>query len=97
VNHLASKQEVSTAISNIDFDHINNTPFTADESGELNIVDESGNVGFKVNEDGIYVKDVVAGEHILSNKADISNVYSKEEIDTMIGDINTILESIINS
>lgn len=63
-----------TELNSIDFDHINNTPFTNDENGELNIVDEQGNVGMKLDGECLYVKDVVAGEHILSNKADTSYV-----------------------
>ena len=92
VNHLASKQEVTTAISNIDFDHINNTPFTADESGELNIVDESGNVGFKVNKDGIYVKDVVAGDHVLSNKVNAEVITALE---TRIAELESKLQEVL--
>lgn len=97
VNHLASKREVTTAISNIDFDHINNTPFTADESGELNIVDESGNVGFKVNEDGIYVKDVVAGEHVLSNKVNVDVITALEiRIAELESKLQEVLEQLSN-
>ena len=63
-----------TELNSLDFDHINNTPFTNDENGELNIVDEQGNVGLKLDGECLYVKDVVAGEHTLSNKADTSYV-----------------------
>ena len=63
-----------TELNSIDFDHINNTPFTNDENGELNIVDEQGNIGMKLDGECLYVKDVVAGEHTLSNKADTSYV-----------------------
>lgn len=80
-----------TELNSLDFDHINNTPFTNDENGELNIVDEQGNIGMKLDGECLYVKDVVAGEHILSNKADTSYV------DGLVGDINSVLESIINS
>lgn len=63
-----------TELNSIDFDNINNTPFTNDENGELNIVDEQGNIGLKLDGECLYVKDVVAGEHTLSNKADTSYV-----------------------
>ena len=71
-------------LESIDFDHINNTPFTNDESGELNITDETGNIGIKLSEDGIYVKDVIAGEHILSNKQD--SLISGSNIKTINGE-----------
>ena len=64
--NYAKKDEVPSA----DFNSLENNPFAEDESGELNMTDESGNVGFKLNEQGLFVKDVVAGEHILSNKVD---------------------------
>lgn len=63
-----------TELNSLDFDNINNTPFTNDENGELNIVDEQGNIGMKLDGECLYVKDVVAGEHTLSNKADTSYV-----------------------
>ena len=63
-----------TELNSLDFDNINNTPFTNDNNGELNIVDEQGNVGLKLDGECLYVKDVVAGEHTLSNKADTSYV-----------------------
>jgi hypothetical protein len=63
---------------NISFNDIKGSPITIDESGEINFVDESGNVGFKVNNEGLYVKDVVAGDHKLSEKANKN--YVDEEI-----------------
>lgn len=80
-----------TELNSLNFDNINNTPFTNDENGELNIVDEQGNIGMKLDGECLYVKDVVAGEHILSEKVD------KTYVDGLVGDINSILESIINS
>ena len=59
-----------TELNSLDFDNINNTPFTNDKNGELNIVDEQGNIGMKLDGECLYVKDVVAGEHILSEKVD---------------------------
>lgn len=59
-----------TELNSLDFDNINNTPFTNDENGELNIVDEQGNIGMKLDGECLYVKDVVAGEHTLSEKVD---------------------------
>ena len=63
-----------TELNSIDFDHINNTPFTNDENGELNIVDEQGNIGMKLDGECLYVKDVVAGEHILSEKVGVNEL-----------------------
>lgn len=60
-------------LDNIDFNTIKNTPFSDDENGELNIVDENNNIGLRLNSDGLYVKDVIAGDNILSNKVDKEN------------------------
>ena len=85
----ATKMELNS----LDFDHINNTPFTNDENGELNIVDEQGNVGLKLDGECLYVKDVVAGEHILSNKADASLI---EDLQNQIAELRALVESLIN-
>ena len=60
-------------LDNIDFNTLKNTPFSDDENGELNIVDENNNIGLRLNSDGLYVKDVIAGDNILSNKVDKEN------------------------
>ena len=60
-------------LDNIDFNTLKNTPFSDDENGELNIVDEHNNIGLRLNSDGLYVKDVIAGDNILSNKVDKEN------------------------
>ena len=59
---------------NMSFNDIQNSPITENNDGEVNIVDENGNIALKVNNEGLYVKDVIAGEHVLSNKADTSYV-----------------------
>lgn len=59
---------------NVSFNDIQDSPITENNDGEVNIVDENGNIALKVNDEGIYVKDVIAGDHILSNKADTSYV-----------------------
>lgn len=61
-------------LDNIDFNTLKNTPFSDDENGELNIVDENNNIGLRLNSDGLYVKDVIAGDNILSNKVDKSDL-----------------------
>lgn len=53
---------------NMSFNDIQDSPITENNDGEVNIVDENGNIALKVNNEGLYVKDVIAGEHILSNK-----------------------------
>ena len=60
-------------LDNIDFNNIKNNPLLNDENGELNIVDENNNIGLRLNSDGLYVKDVIAGDNILSNKVDKEN------------------------
>ena len=69
-NQGYAKQE---DLDNIDFNTLKNTPFSDDENGELNIVDENNNIGLRLNSDGLSVKDVIAGDNILSNKVDKEN------------------------
>lgn len=57
-------------LNSIEFDSLQNNPLVEDSNGEFNLVDDSGNVGFKVNQEGLFVKDVVAGDHVLSSKQD---------------------------
>ena len=57
-------------LKNIDYSSINNVPVSEDETGELNITDESGNIGMKVASEAVYAKDFIAGEHKLSEKVD---------------------------
>ena len=57
-------------LKTIDYSSINNVPVSEDETGELNITDESGNIGMKVASEAVYAKDFVAGEHKLSEKVD---------------------------
>ena len=59
---------------NMSFNDIQDSPITENNDGEVNIVDENGNIALKVNNEGLYVKDVIAGNHVLSNKADTSYV-----------------------
>ena len=63
---------------NMSFNDIQDSPITENNDGEVNIVDENGNIALKVNDEGLYVKNVIAGDHVLSNKADTS--YVDEEI-----------------
>lgn len=53
-----------------DFNSLQGNPFAEDDSGNFTMVDENGNIGFQLNQEGLVVKDVVSGDHILSNKAD---------------------------
>lgn len=77
-------------LENWSFDDINDNPIINDVSGELNIIDNSGNVGFKINEDGLFVKDVITDNHILSQKADLSYV------DAKIAELRRLIEQIAN-
>lgn len=71
-----------TDLENIDFNTLKENPFSDDENGELNIADENGNVILKVNGNGLQTIDVVAGEHVLSNKANLSDIPSLEDYAT---------------
>ena len=87
LSNYATKEEIYKIALNA----IENNFLRDDESGEFSIVDEDGNVGLKLNNDALYVKDVVAGEHVLSNKADkeyveqlvLDNTASTDDIDTL--------------
>ena len=72
--------ELSQRVDNITFDSLKDNPFLQDGSGELNIVDEAGNIIAKVNADGIHSVDFIAGNHKLTDKIDSSalNGYAKE-------------------
>lgn len=61
-------------LSSIEFNSLQNNPLVEDSNGEFNLVDDLGNIGFKVNEEGLFVKDVIAGNHVLSNKANVSDI-----------------------
>jgi hypothetical protein len=75
LDNYASKEWVNNKnyateydLKTIDYSSINNIPTLEDETGELNIADESGNIGMKVASEAVYAKDFVAGEHRLSEK-----------------------------
>lgn len=71
-------------LNNIEYSSINNVPVSEDETGELNITDESGNIGMKVASEAVYAKDFVAGEHKLSEKVD------KTYVDNSIAEAPTV-------
>ena len=59
---------------NMSFNDIQDSPITENNDGEVNIVDDKGNIALKVNEEGLYVKDVIAGEHVLSQKVGVNEL-----------------------
>lgn len=83
ISHLASRNWVESQgyahqedLLEISFNDIQDSPISIDDSGMINFVDESGNVGFQINEEGLRVTDVIAGDHKLSEKANISDIPS---------------------
>ena len=56
--------------SQIDFNQLQNNPFIDNNSGELEVMDESGNIIAKIDAEGIHSVDFIAGEHRLSDKTD---------------------------
>lgn len=72
-------------LSSIEFNSLQNNPLVEDSNGEFNLVDDLGNVGFKVNEEGLFVKDVIAGNHVLSNKANVSDIPESVTENTVSG------------
>lgn len=94
ISHLASKEWVNNNnyateydLKTIDYSSINNVPVSEDETGELNIADESGNIGMKIASEAVYAKDFVAGEHKLSEKVDRDELSQKQDV---ISDLETI-------
>jgi hypothetical protein len=81
-------------LKNIDYSTINNVPVSEDETGELNITDESGNIGMKVASEAVYAKDFVAGEHKLSEKVDKTYVDNLEldELNAVLVDTDSVAD-----
>lgn len=97
--------ELSQRVDNITFDSLKDNPFLQDGSGELNIVDEAGNIIAKIDVDGIHSVDFIVGEHRLSDKADkseLSNYATKDEVSDLVdmsvvtelqGKVNTLIDA----
>ena len=67
----ATEEYVNTELNNLDFYSIKNNPVINSEDGKLLFVDENGNIGLQLEADNnLYVKDVIAGDNVLSNKVD---------------------------
>ena len=75
--NYATEYELKT----IDYSSINNTPTLEDETGELNITDENGNIGMKVSSEAVYAKDFIADGHKLSEKV------NKDYVDNSIAEL----------
>lgn len=75
-------EELSERVDNTSFDSLKDNPLLSDGSGELDIVDENGNIGLQLSSNGLFVKDVITPDHILSNKADKSEIPSLDEYAT---------------
>ena len=86
---MATKEELDTK----DFYEIQNNPIVNDGDGKLVFVDESGNIGLQLEADNtLYVKDVVAGDDVLSNKMDITdNLVRIEDAD---GELDEVPEDV---
>ena len=79
----ATETYVDDKVSNIDFYEIKDNPIVNNGDGKLLFVDENGYIGLQLEENGLYVKDVIADGHTLSQKADkseLSNYATKEDI-----------------
>ena len=84
---------------NMSFNDIQDSPITENNDGEMNIVDDKGNIALKVNEEGLYVKDVIAGDHVLSQKVGVNELdkyVTMEYLNEQLAGINEILDNIIN-
>ena len=71
----ATEEYVDNSIKDFDFYSMDNNPIVKNEPGKLIFADESGNFGLCLESDNtLHVTDVVAGDHVLSAKADLSLV-----------------------
>ena len=82
-------------LNNIDYSSINNVPVSEDEAGELNIIDESGNVGMKISSEAVYAKDFISGEHKLTEKLDSNNIKTINN-ESLVGDGNIVVGNIVS-
>lgn len=106
LNGYASKEWVNKQefahqgdLLNMSFNDIQDSPITENNDGEVNIVDDKGNIALKVNDEGLYVKDVIAGDHVLSQKVNINELdkyVTMEYLNEQLAGINEILDNIIN-
>ena len=80
--YTADGHQLSQKADKTELDEITNTISVDDESGNLTIVDESGNIGLLLDESGLQVKDVYAGGHQLSQKADKTELETLSDIVT---------------
>lgn len=81
-------------VNNIDFYNIKDNPIVNNGDGKLLFVDENGYIGLQLEEDGLYVKDVIADGHTLSQKADkseLSNYATKDEVSDLV-DMSVVTE-----
>lgn len=98
ISHLASRNWVESQgyahqedLLEISFNDIQDSPISIDDSSELNLIDESGNIGLKINNEGLFVKDVIADNHVLSSKVDNNTL--EERIDEIKKNYTTKQES----
>lgn len=66
----ATEKYVDIEIDNINFYNIQDNPIDTGQVGTFTVVDPEGNIGFKIDHEGVHVKDVISKDHILSNKQD---------------------------
>ena len=79
-------------LKTIDYSSINNVPVSEDGTGELNITDESGNIGMKVTSEAVYAKDFVASSGALNDA--LSRIAQLEEtITDLLNRIQTLEEA----
>lgn len=79
-------------LKTIDYSTINNVPVSEDETGELNIADENGNIGMKVSSEAVYAKDFVSSSGSLNDA--LSRIAQLEETITDLLNRIQILEEV---
>ena len=87
LSEKADRSEVNKKLNRDEFEEV----ISVAADNVLVISDANGNIGLQLNSDGLSVKDVTAGEHTLSEKADQS------EVDSVISTVSSSISSLTSS
>lgn len=97
ISHLAKTSD----LDDIDFYSLKNNPVQDNTDGNLYFLDESGNIGMSLINGELYVANVIAGEHSLSNKVNRDELIMmidelRRENQSLLQEINNLKEIINN-
>ena len=77
-----------------DYNNLENKPMEEDESGDLKITDEFGNIIFKIDEDGAHTTNIEAINELRAKKLIIDDIDIIDTIDNKIDTIDDKIETI---